>query len=66
MTDSKHSDFAAKAASHKDQGLLREISSFLWVNRKWWMIPVFITLLLMSVLIFLGGTAAAPFIYTLF
>jgi hypothetical protein len=35
-------------------------------NKKWWLLPIFCLLLLISVLLLLSGTAAAPFIYTLF
>jgi hypothetical protein len=35
-------------------------------NKKFWLIPVVVLLLLVGVLIILGSTAAAPFIYTLF
>ena len=38
---------------------------FLAYNKKWWLAPIG-TFLLFGVLIALGGTAAAPFIYTLF
>jgi hypothetical protein len=35
-------------------------------NRKYWLIPIVLILLLVGALIILGSTAAAPFIYTLF
>lgn len=35
-------------------------------RKKFWMIPIFLVLLLFGAMILLGGTAAAPFIYTLF
>lgn len=50
----------------KRRSLLREFFAFLGHNRKWWMIPIFAVLLLVAVLVVLGGTSAAPFIYTLF
>ena len=41
---------------------------FFWLktNRKWWMLPLILTLLLFGVLMILTSTGAAPFIYTLF
>ena len=45
--------------------LLREVAAFAWHNKAWWIVPVVLVLLLLSVLIFAGSTAA-PFIYTLF
>lgn len=35
-------------------------------SRRWWLLPVIIALVLAGLLIVLGSTAAAPFIYTLF
>jgi hypothetical protein len=35
-------------------------------NRKWWLTPFILVLLAFGPLITLAGTAAAPFIYTLF
>ncbi len=66
-TESQHTaeDFArqAKASSH---GLVREFYDFLRHNKKWWLAPIIVVLLLVGSLIALSGTAAAPFIYTLF
>ncbi|QTN30769.1 hypothetical protein HZ994_01625 [Akkermansiaceae bacterium] len=49
-----------------EKGILREFLSFLGENKKWWLAPILIVLLLFGLLIILGGTGAAPFIYTLF
>ena len=46
--------------------LLAEFSQFIVQNKKWWLIPICVVLLLFGVLMLLGSTAAAPFIYTLF
>ncbi len=66
-TESPHTaeDFAsqAEATSH---GLLREVYDFARHNKKWWLLPIIIFLIFLSVLVALGGTAMAPFIYTLF
>ncbi len=44
-----------------------EMFAFLKANKKLWLLPLFITILLLGGLIFLtSGTAVAPFIYTLF
>jgi hypothetical protein len=58
-------DFAREAQS-SDRGFVRELFAFLRQNRKWWLLPAIIVLLLVGVLGVLGGTALAPFIYTLF
>ncbi len=56
----------ARQAEQKSAGLLREYWDFLRHNKKWWLLPILVFLLLVGVLVVLGGTAAAPFIYTLF
>lgn len=47
-------------------GFFSELGQFMRENRKWWLVPVVVVLLLLGALIVLGGTSAAPFIYTLF
>jgi Family of unknown function (DUF5989) len=58
-------DFAAQAAA-RQTGFLREFWLFLRGNKKWWLTPLLIVLLAFGALVVLGGTAVAPFIYTLF
>jgi uncharacterized protein DUF5989 len=53
-------------ATEQSTGLVAEFWEFLRTNKKWWMIPIVVTLLLVTGLVLLGGTALAPFIYTLF
>jgi hypothetical protein len=43
-----------------------EFVAFLRHNKAYWLVPIGIVLLLLAVLLILGGTGAAPFIYTLF
>ena len=62
----KAADELAKQAEGQSQGLLGEYWDFLLHNKKWWLIPIIVALLLVGVLIVFGGSAAAPFIYTLF
>jgi hypothetical protein len=46
---------------------LRELAAFLRTRKKYWMIPLILILLFLSlVIVFAGGSALAPFIYTLF
>ena len=46
---------------------LRLIWDFLKVRKKWWLTPIVLFLLVLSLAIFLAqGSAVAPFIYTLF
>jgi hypothetical protein len=53
-------------ANRPAPGLLSEFSAFLLCNKKWWLAPILVALLIVGLLILAGGTAAAPFIYTLF
>lgn len=64
MTDGRQE--LERAAAAAQQGLLRELADYLRENRKWWLLPLLVVLGLAAVLAVLGGTAAAPFIYTLF
>jgi hypothetical protein len=50
----------------EEQGIVSEFLDFLKNNKKLWLLPIIIILILLGALIFLGGTSAAPFIYTLF
>jgi hypothetical protein len=58
-------DFQA-IASRKRTGFLSELGRFAMQTRKWWLVPLIVVLLGIGLIIVLGGTAAAPFIYTLF
>ena len=56
---------AARSQSTRT-GIVAEFWQFLRHSKKWWLLPIVVVLFLFGVLIFLSGTAAAPFIYTLF
>ena len=46
---------------------LKEFWKFLMIRKKFWLFPIILSLLFFGALIALtGGTAIAPFIYTLF
>lgn len=46
---------------------LRDLWGFFRTRKKYWLLPVILTLLLFGALIvFTSGSAVAPFIYTLF
>jgi hypothetical protein len=66
MTDSNSHDDFSRHAEEPAPGLIRELWDLLRYNKKWWLIPILAAVLLGSLLVFLGGTAFAPFIYTLF
>ena len=56
----------ANAAGASPVSLAGELWAFMRQNKKWWLGPIVVVLLLLGVLIFLAGSSAAPFIYTLF
>jgi Family of unknown function (DUF5989) len=55
-----------EGARQQRPGLVTELIDFVRNSKKWWLTPVLLLMLIMGVLIFLSGTPAAPFIYTLF
>lgn len=59
-------DSLKKLAERRSPGLAAEIVDFLRHNKKWWLAPIIVFLLCLGVLAILGGTGAAPFIYTIF
>jgi hypothetical protein len=59
-------DFANQAKEGENAGLASEFLDFLKENKKWWLAPIVISMLGLGMLVMLGGSAAAPFIYTLF
>jgi hypothetical protein len=48
-------------------GIVSELFSFFWNNKRWWLVPMLVALFLIGTLIALAQSSAiAPFIYTLF
>jgi fluoride ion exporter CrcB/FEX len=58
--------FKRTAGDYRESSFVMEIWTLLRERKKYWMIPVVAVLLVLGLLVFLSGTAAAPFIYTLF
>ncbi|HKQ49481.1 MAG TPA: DUF5989 family protein [Phycisphaerae bacterium] len=55
-----------KAAEAERMGLAAEFWDFLKHNKKWWLLPILLAMVGIGVIIALGSTGAAPFIYPLF
>jgi hypothetical protein len=48
-------------------GIIGELSIFLWEHKLWWAIPVILILIIITfILVLVGNTGLAAFIYPLF
>lgn len=65
MNDDPTEEFL-QAGRQPPPGVVREFLLFLRTNKKFWLLPLLSALLLLGLVALLGGTAAAPFIYSLF
>jgi hypothetical protein len=54
------------ARNERQGNVVTEFWYFLSQTKKWWLLPIVVILLAFGLLMALSGTAAAPFIYTLF
>ena len=59
-------EFETAARAESERGLIGELYYFLSTTKKWWLLPIVVAMFGLGLLVFLSGTAAAPFIYTLF
>jgi len=71
MTDStdkidEPKDDFLQAAQEEERGLISEFVMFMAENKMWWLTPILVVFGLLGVLLVLGVTGVAPFIYTLF
>lgn len=64
-TKNKKASFEQLATGPRTS-FLAEFWQFLKYNKKWWLLPIIVVLLLLGLIIMLGGTAVAPFLYPLF
>jgi hypothetical protein len=58
--------FQDEVSRGKRAGLASEFWDFLKQNKKWWLLPILLMIFFLGLLVFLGGSGAAPFVYTLF
>ena len=54
-----------KASQEKPVGIVREFLQFWAENKKWWLLPIVVVLVLCS-LMAVAAMSYAPFLYTLF
>ena len=65
MADNDSQEFE-RLAKQQRASLPAEFWCFLKHNKKWWLLPIVLVLLLLGLVVLLAGTSAAPFIYTIF
>jgi hypothetical protein len=58
--------FVSAGKRQKTGSLFSQFFLQIKANRKWWLFPLLLIMLALALLIALSGSAAAPFIYTLF
>jgi hypothetical protein len=66
MSDKTVNEFEKAAVEQGGISISSEVWYFLRQNKKWWLLPILVILVLFGVLMMLSGTVVAPFIYTLF
>ena len=62
----RRTEFEREGDRARSGGPIREFLYYLTHSGKWWLAPIIACLFLIGGLIVLGGTSAAPLIYTLF
>jgi hypothetical protein len=58
-------DFQTEAAKGRSS-FVGELLSFVANNKKWWLLPIILCLVILTLLALFAGSGAAPFVYTLF
>ncbi|MCC7397440.1 MAG: hypothetical protein IT455_10295 [Planctomycetes bacterium] len=52
------------AAKQQERGLMAEFVAFMAENKMWWLTPILIVFGLLAILLVLGATGLAPFVYS--
>ena len=64
--ESGQAESFTREAQQQRVGFFGEFWAFLKDNKKWWLLPLVLVLLLLGLLAFFTSTGVAPFIYTIF
>lgn len=59
----RQADEFEQEAERRVPGLAAEFAHFLIHNKKWWLAPIILVLLLFGALVILGSSGVLPFIY---
>lgn len=62
----QHNEFEEIVKKNNESSFVGELWTMVCARKKYWLIPIIVVLLTLGLLVILSGTAAAPFIYTLF
>ena len=62
----KQDEFEKIVEESNETSFVGELWALVRAKKKYWLIPIIVVLLALGLLVVLSGTAAAPFIYTLF
>ncbi len=65
MTTPPQDDFSQQAGEPQPS-LVAEFLDFLVNNKAWWLTPIIVVLMLVGLLVVVGSSVAAPFIYAIF
>ncbi|MEL7499464.1 MAG: DUF5989 family protein [Planctomycetota bacterium] len=65
-SDQDRSQPFRELAQQPSASLVREFIEFLGANKKWWVAPIVIVLLVLSLFVLLTNSVIGPFIYVLF
>jgi hypothetical protein len=60
------SDLERAARDESSTPLLKDFWCFLIREKRWWLTPIVVVLLLLGLLVWFSSSAIAPFVYTLF
>jgi hypothetical protein len=55
-----------RAADDRPPNLIVEFWGFLRHNKKWWLLPILLVLVILGAILFVATTGVAPFLYPFF
>ncbi len=64
-TTNEQEDEFLRAAGDEERGIVSEFIQFMAENKIWWLTPILVVFGLLGILLVLGATGVAPFIYAL-
>jgi hypothetical protein len=62
----RQADELRRQAEQASPGIVAEFVDFILHNKKWWLIPIIVVLLVLGLLVVIGGSGLSWVMYTLF